>query len=101
MIPCVSLTETSVLNNMKERIKDMRVFGCRLNFWNHSISSANALAHAKGLKPQHHFLLYLSFFFFVSSAFKSDSVHLGLNFEYIEYWCNHSSSLSLHRVDDG
>lgn len=48
MIPCVSLTETSVLFNMKERIKDMRVFGCRLNFWNHNISSANALGHVKG-----------------------------------------------------
>ena len=34
MIPCVSLTETSVLGNMKERVKEMRVFGCRLNFWN-------------------------------------------------------------------
>ena len=34
MIPCVSLTDTSVLNNMKERVKEMRVFGCRLNFWN-------------------------------------------------------------------
>lgn len=33
MIPCVSLTETSVLGNMKERVKEMRVFGCRLNFW--------------------------------------------------------------------
>lgn len=50
MIPCVSLTETSVLNNMKERIKDMRVFGCRLNFWNHhTISTASALSHSKGL----------------------------------------------------
>lgn len=34
MIPCVSLTESSVLGNMKERVKEMRVFGCRLNFWN-------------------------------------------------------------------
>lgn len=33
MIPCVSLTETSVLGNMKERVREMRVFGCRLNFW--------------------------------------------------------------------
>lgn len=33
MIPCVSLTEKSVLGNMKERVKEMRVFGCRLNFW--------------------------------------------------------------------
>lgn len=36
MIPCVSLTETSVLGNMKERVKDMRVFGCRLNFWHNN-----------------------------------------------------------------
>lgn len=55
MIPCVSLTETSVLYNMKERIKDMRVFGCRLNFWNHSISTAGAL-HTKGL-----IIFFLSF----------------------------------------
>lgn len=34
MIPCVSLTETSVIGNMKDRVKEMRVFGCRLNFWN-------------------------------------------------------------------
>jgi hypothetical protein len=34
MIPCVNFTEISVLNNMKERVKEMRVFGCRLNFWN-------------------------------------------------------------------
>lgn len=33
MIPCVSLTETNVVGNMKERFKEMRVFGCRLNFW--------------------------------------------------------------------
>lgn len=58
MIPCVSLTETSVLYNMKERIKDMRVFGCRLNFWNHSISSAGAL-HSKGL-----ILFFILFFLF-------------------------------------
>lgn len=38
MIPCVSLTETSVLGNMKERVKEMRVFGCRLNFW-HNVTS--------------------------------------------------------------
>lgn len=56
MIPCVSLTETSVLYNMKERIKDMRVFGCRLNFWNHNISSANAF-HSKGLN-----IVFISFF---------------------------------------
>ncbi|XP_055387236.1 tyrosine-protein kinase Btk29A isoform X2 [Condylostylus longicornis] len=39
MIPCVSLTETSVLSNMKERVK---IFGCRLSFWNnmgHSLTS--------------------------------------------------------------
>lgn len=41
MIPCVSLTDTSVLNNMKERVKEMRVFGCRINFWNSNISSNN------------------------------------------------------------
>jgi len=35
MIPCVSLAETSVIGNMKERVKEMKVFGCRLNFWNH------------------------------------------------------------------
>lgn len=57
MIPCVSLTETSVLYNMKERIKDMRVFGCRLNFWNHSISTAGAL-HTKGLR----FLFQIAFY---------------------------------------
>lgn len=39
MIPCVSLTETSVLGNMKERVKEMRVFGCRLNFWNNVTSN--------------------------------------------------------------
>lgn len=39
MIPCVSLTETSVLGNMKERVKEMKVFGCRLNFWNNVTSS--------------------------------------------------------------
>lgn len=39
MIPCVSLTETSVLVNMKERVKEMRVFGCRLNFWNNVTNS--------------------------------------------------------------
>lgn len=38
MIPCVSLAETSVLVNMKERVKEMRVFGCRLNFW-HNVTS--------------------------------------------------------------
>lgn len=38
MIPCVSLTETSVLGSMKERVKEMRVFGCRLNFW-HNVTS--------------------------------------------------------------
>lgn len=41
MIPCVNLTETSVLGNMKERVKDMKVFGCRLNFWNAIGNSIN------------------------------------------------------------
>jgi hypothetical protein len=41
MIPCVSLTETSVLGNMKERVKEMRVFGCRLNFWNNVTNFTN------------------------------------------------------------
>lgn len=41
MIPCVSLTETRVLGNMKERVKEMRVFGCRLNFWNNVASNNN------------------------------------------------------------
>lgn len=39
MIPCVSLADTKVLNNMKERVKEMRVFGCRLNFWNNVTSN--------------------------------------------------------------
>ncbi|TDG44305.1 hypothetical protein AWZ03_009278 [Drosophila navojoa] len=45
MIPCVSLAETSVIGNMKERVKEMKVFGCRLNFWNHighSLTSSKA-----------------------------------------------------------
>ncbi|XP_030384777.1 tyrosine-protein kinase Btk29A isoform X2 [Scaptodrosophila lebanonensis] len=45
MIPCVSLAETSVLGNMKERVREMKVFGCRLNFWNHighSLTSSKA-----------------------------------------------------------
>lgn len=46
MIPCVSLTETSVLGNMKERVKEMRVFGCRLNFWNNITAT---LTTEKGL----------------------------------------------------
>jgi len=46
MIPCVSLTETNVLGNMKERVKEMRVFGCRLNFWN---NIAPNLQTVKGL----------------------------------------------------
>lgn len=46
MIPCVSLTETSVLGSMKERVKEMRVFGCRLNFWN---TVAPKLAATKGI----------------------------------------------------
>lgn len=46
MIPCVSLTETSVLGNMKERVKEMRVFGCRLNFW----ALTPKLAATKGIK---------------------------------------------------
>lgn len=52
MIPCVSLTETRVLGNMKERVKEMRVFGCRLNFWNNITQS---LATQKGS----YFYLYL------------------------------------------
>lgn len=40
MIPCVSLTETSVLGSMKDRVKEMRVFGCRLNFW-HNVKELN------------------------------------------------------------
>lgn len=35
MIPCVSLTsETRIVGSLKERVKGMRVFGCRLYFWN-------------------------------------------------------------------
>lgn len=68
MIPCVSLTETSVLYNMKERIKDMRVFGCRLNFWNHSISSTNAF-HSKGLNFFVCFLCYSILFYFSFNLF--------------------------------
>lgn len=53
MIPCVSLTETSVLGNMKERVKEMRVFGCRLNFWNNISAS---LTTEKGLSELYFFL---------------------------------------------
>lgn len=34
MIPCVSLADTSILGNMKERAKEMKVFGCSFKFWN-------------------------------------------------------------------
>lgn len=79
MIPCVSLTETSVLYNMKERIKDMRVFGCRLNFWHHSISSSNALAHSKGLSS---FFLFFSLIlsFYRDSKERLVTVHLLFSF---------------------
>lgn len=46
MIPCVSLAETSVLGNMKERVKEMKVFGCRLNFWN---NISQSLTSSKGM----------------------------------------------------
>lgn len=46
MIPCVSFTETSVLGNMKERVKEMKVFGCRLNFWN---NVGQCLPSSKGM----------------------------------------------------
>lgn len=49
MIPCVSLTETSVLGNMKERVKEMRVFGCRLNFWN-NVTANFSNKHGKSVK---------------------------------------------------
>lgn len=55
MIPCVSLAETSVIGNMKERVKEMKVFGCRLNFWNHighSLTSSKA-KEGKTLKRKH------------------------------------------------
>lgn len=45
MIPCVSLAETSVLGNMKERVKEIKVFGCRLNFWN---NLGQSLTNSKG-----------------------------------------------------
>lgn len=54
MIPCVSLTETSVLGNMKERVKEMRVFGCRLNFW----ALTPKLAVTKGIIMES-FILFL------------------------------------------
>lgn len=37
-----------MLGNMKERVKEMRVFGCRLNFWN-NISASLANNNDKGL----------------------------------------------------
>ena len=54
MIPCVSLTETSVLGSMKERVKEMRVFGCRLNFWN------NVTNHISNKGKQNHHQLTVS-----------------------------------------
>lgn len=59
MIPCVSLTETRVLGNMKERVKEMRVFGCRLNFWNNITQS---LATQKGF-----YFIFLILFYNVFS----------------------------------
>lgn len=56
MIPCVSLTETKVLGDMKERVKEMKVFGCRLNFWNNINAS---LTTTKGVCTQ-----FLKIFFF-------------------------------------
>lgn len=56
MIPCVSLTETSVLGNMKERVKEMRVFGCRLNFWHNvtsNISNKGMCSHQLSIDFRH------------------------------------------------
>lgn len=58
MIPCVSLAETSVLGSMKERVKEIKVFGCRLNFWN---NLGQSLTGSKGMFL---FLLFSSFFIF-------------------------------------
>lgn len=41
MIPCTSLTETSILASIKERAKEMRVFGCRVYFWTNNNNIAN------------------------------------------------------------
>lgn len=57
MIPCVSLAETSILGNMKERAKEMKVFGCSFKFWN---NFGRGLNENKGNKLQN-FLFFSTY----------------------------------------
>lgn len=65
MIPCVSLTETSVIGNMKDRVKEMRVFGCRLNFWN-NVKEINNHKDKDKEKGDLLFFLFIILFYFIS-----------------------------------
>lgn len=70
MIPCVSLADTSILGNMKERAKEMKVFGCSFKFWNNFGRGLNE-NKGKDKQQQQTKTEFLVFFYFFSPELRN------------------------------